>query len=158
MRSNEKRTRPSLLARRAGGATALIIAGVWLSMLLAELLPEHWMRWHVVADLEAAGDGVARVYYDLGSGIAESQTVDLDFREGRRTLRFALPEGVVHGLRLDPIDQQVSFTVHELKLVGPVGSGVVALDSKQKEKPVEISIKPEQAINATLLEGASSDS
>ena len=128
-------------------------------MLLAELLPEHWMRWHVVADIEASGDGMARVYYDIGGDFAESQTVDLEFRGGRRTLRFVLPENPLHNLRLDPIDQKVSFTVHDLRLVGPFGSEVLALDSKKNEEmPVEISIKPEQAINASLVSDRSSDS
>jgi hypothetical protein len=154
----EKLSLPAMLARRAGVVVALIIAGGWLAMLMAELLPEHWMRWHVVADIEAAGDGVARVYYDIGGGVEESKTVDRKFREGRRTLRFVLPENPLHGLRLDPIDQQVDFVVHELRLVGPLGIGVVALDSKKKEKPVEISIKPEQAINAALANGSSPDS
>lgn len=143
---------PRSVWRLAGGVAGLIVGALWLAMLLAELLPAHWMRWHVVADIEVAGQGWSRVYFDDGKGITEAKTIDGAVHEGRQRVRFVLPERVLQGLRFDPIDQAGLFTVRDLRLVGPFGTEVTA-DGKGKEKPVELSIKADQAVNAKQVAG-----
>ncbi len=164
MHHEETLKAPPVLCRRVAVVVAVLIGSFWLTTLLTAALPAHWLRWYVLVDVEISSvgsdddAGQARVYYDVGNGFSESQTIDLAVQSGRQKLRFPLPEKPVKNLRFDPVDQQVSFVVHELRLVGPLGREIVAPDSKKNNHPVEISLKPEQAINATQTGGSASSS
>jgi hypothetical protein len=67
--------------------------------------------------------GFAQLYYDIGSGLNESDSSRLPV-DGRRdaTCKFPLPEGTYAGLRFDPTDRpENSITLSNARIIDATG-------------------------------------
>lgn len=69
--------------------------------------------------VRASAAGTSQVYYDLGSGLNEAQSVAALLRGsgGSETLRFPLPAGSYRGFRFDPASLPLRFTLEQVRLL-----------------------------------------
>jgi hypothetical protein len=69
------------------------------------------------------GKGFAQLFYDAGQGFREQDSVrrNFDGNTGPAVYRFALPDGVCAGLRLDPIDHPGTAYFSDAKIVDSDG-------------------------------------
>lgn len=66
--------------------------------------------------------GVAQVYYDLGTGLSEKDSVRIEVEPGAwRTIHFALPSGAYRSLRFDPTDRPGEVSLRAIVLRTPGG-------------------------------------
>ena len=65
--------------------------------------------------------GSVQLYYDMGSGFNEAQSIRIPItehdRDKFRTFRFHLPEGSYHAFRLDPIDREADITLSSARIL-----------------------------------------
>jgi len=97
LQSLRVRVATSTLRQRMQGIL-LLAAGVLLLLLLAV----KYDRQSLLITVESAEPGQLQVYFDRGSGLSESLSATQAYAAGQTELRYRLPRGNIHGLRLDP--------------------------------------------------------
>ncbi|UID78594.1 hypothetical protein J3U96_18850 [Stenotrophomonas maltophilia] len=88
----------SLTMHRRLQGLMMLVAGLLLLILL--IVPYN--RQVLVIDLESAQPGRLQVYFDMGQGLSESLSMIKRYQAGQTELRYELPRGTLHGVRIDP--------------------------------------------------------
>jgi hypothetical protein len=103
------------------GAALAVAAGASLPFFLGAKV--HPRRSFFEVTLAADAPGSAKVYYDLGSGFQEHDSVAQVLRggTGASTYRFELPAGVYVGLRLDPLNHPGAASFSGARIVDSKG-------------------------------------
>jgi hypothetical protein len=89
--------------------------------------------------VESDRSGLVQVYYDIGRGINEPDSVLLPIAAGRRALlRFPLPYGRYQALRFDPLDRDATVTVSGARIADGSGRSLAAFSPGQFKTEAEI--------------------
>lgn len=95
-------------------AVSLLLAGLLLFLLL--VLPYN--RNSLVVVLDSPSPGRLQVYFDMGGGLSEPLSVVHKYPAGHSELRYAIPIGTLHALRLDPDAGAAPLSIEQVALVG----------------------------------------
>jgi len=94
--------------------------------------------------VESSQPGLVQLYYDLGGGMMEVNSVVQPVQSGRpMLLRFPLPYGRIHMLRFDPLDRDGRLTLGGARIADRWGHTLIAfapgefLPSRQIDSAVE---------------------
>ena len=103
----------------------LISIAAILSALIAIFLSAQTEPFSFEVSMRSSQLGNAQVFYDLGSGMNERDSVRRPFRasESAATHRFPLPPGEYKAIRLDPIEHgnDTSITIYRLGILDSSG-------------------------------------
>jgi hypothetical protein len=90
-------------------------------------------RFFLELDLTIERGGVTAVLFDFGNGIwgENASTANLPAGPAMQTVRLALPERPIRGLRFDPVDSEHEVVVHGVRLVRASGEVLLRLDPRQ---------------------------
>jgi hypothetical protein len=115
------------------------------------LLEQPWSRpqesaWHFEIEAESDQAGLVQLYFDVGHGLNETDSVIQTIPAGRPTvLRFPLPSGTYRTLRFDPNDRPAKMTFQGARIAD--GAGHI-LRSFGPER-----FKPQYQVDAAKVEG-----
>lgn len=97
-------------------------------------------RFHLEFDLSSTRPQVAQIYWDTGMGQREPDSVRAGYaqRTDPQTIRFALPELPLRGLRFDPQDAESLVRITRIRVTNPSYQtiGEIPLDSLQPRQGV----------------------
>lgn len=96
----------------------LLVAG----LLLLILLVVPYNRQVLTIDLESAKPGRIQVYFDMGQGLSEILSAVERYQSGQTKLHYELPQGTLHGLRIDPDAGATPIIIHSIEAIGYGGS------------------------------------
>ena len=76
---------------------------------------------------------VAKVYYDLGGGLSEKDSTEVQIIGDQRfhDYRFKIPQGVIGSFRFDPLTNQGSVTIKNIEIVSGFGKRIGSVDLGQ---------------------------
>lgn len=99
---------------------------VVLVICLALLLTTVWLYqcWiartqYLLVSVQSSISGIAQLFYDIGNGIHEEDSVIVEVVGGETfvTIQFPLPQRPIHVLRLDPLDRVGLVAVKDINIV-----------------------------------------
>jgi hypothetical protein len=95
---------------------------------------------HLEFDLTSDSTSNTQLFWDVGTGISESQSVrrNLEPHTGLQTVRFPLPKRPIKSLRFDPREAQGVLRIHGIRIVdsGDLTRAVLPLDSLVAENAI----------------------
>lgn len=105
-------------------AAAVVAAATVVPFLPAARRGEH--SFALELRMSSSVSGNVQVYYDLGAGFQESDssTAPIEAGETAQVVQLALPSGVIHRLRFDPIDRQGSVEIESARITDADGGTV----------------------------------
>ena len=124
----------------------MLVAGLLLLILL--IVPYN--RQVLVIDLESAQPGRLQVYFDMGQGLSESLSMIKRYQAGQTELRYELPRGTLHGVRIDPDPGAAPIVFTH---IGAVGFG--GRERPKLADPPERGSGPKARRNSPRLEAVS---
>jgi len=91
-------------------------------------------------ELASSAPGIVQVFYDIGRGFNETDSVRLNIEGGGRPalLKFPLPPGTYRALRFDPIDCEAKVTFSQTRMVSPFGTVIKTFAPKDFEPAKQI--------------------
>jgi hypothetical protein len=99
--------------------TILILFGVWVWVHYAD-----GQAVYLQVMMRSSVDGEAAVYYDLGDGLMETNSVHLSIEKGSDFLdhRFRLPDAKIHSLRFDPLTTEGHVEIQSIHIIDGFGN------------------------------------
>ena len=129
---------------------ACLVIYVWLrwqdkviaTVIVISLLVLGWRCWILYDEAEqlflqvamsSSVNSTARVYYDLGQGLNEYNSVPLHITGGEiiRNYRFKLPNQLIYGLRFDPLTNSGRVKIGDILLTDVFGKVLQRFDRRQ---------------------------
>jgi hypothetical protein len=94
--------------------------------------PYRESPWRFEARIESDAPGLVQLYYDLGGGMSEEQSVVRSIRAGvAEVLSFPLPYGRIKAIRFDPLDRDCTMTLSDARIVDGLGRTVASIRAGQ---------------------------
>ncbi len=116
---------PASVSRFPALVYSLLAALLFSCVVVIPFLPSFGPAASYVFEVELASNtsGEAQLFYDIGRGINESDSVRvlIASNEALRTVRFTLPTGDYRQLRLDPIDRPAHLQLRNPRISTPSG-------------------------------------
>lgn len=74
---------------------------------------------YLYVSIKSSVNAIAKVYYDIGNGLNETDTAILKINKGKKfhALRFLLPKKPIRYIRFDPLDTEGSFSISDIGLI-----------------------------------------
>ena len=126
-----------------------------LSLFTAMICSYYWrldsMAYYLRLVAKSSTDSEAQVFYDIGKGFREEDSVKLIVKKsiGFRQLSFPIPAGPINGLRFDPLDCGGTLEIKQITIEGAEGV-MHKLDPRNVLNPInEMSLQNSE--NETLL-------
>jgi hypothetical protein len=98
--------------------------------------------------LRTSNDGVAELYYDVGSGFKKSQRSSRPVRSSSvmQKVDFDLPSGVqITRLRLDPLNGAGTFDIGRAEVIGPDGRRATTIETTAYKVQHQLSVLSQSA-------------
>jgi len=112
--------------------TAVLIGLVFLGLRLLVSYPQLSAVYFQVT-MQSSADDVAKVYYDLGEGLSEKDSTEVQIMGDQRfhDYRFRIPKQVIGSVRFDPLMNQGSVTIKNIEIVSGFGKRIGSVDPGQ---------------------------
>ncbi|MDY6991295.1 MAG: SGNH/GDSL hydrolase family protein [Pseudomonadota bacterium] len=75
-------------------------------------------KYHVLyISMKSSVSATAKIYYDRGNGLNETDSLHQSIKKGFSILEFQLPDFPIHYIRFDPLDKTGYFSISEIKII-----------------------------------------
>lgn len=117
---------------RLSSLLACLVLAVAAPLATDPWAPTERSSFSFEVEAESEQSGLAQIYYDVGRGLSEQDSVLQPIVAGRRSLlRFPLPYGRFQTLRFDPLDRDTRMTLSGARIVDGGGRTIVAFAPEQ---------------------------